>query len=186
MEDQEIIGLYWDRDQQAIVESQSKYGGYCHSVAWGVLGRREDAEECVNDTWLHAWNAMPPQRPSILSAFFAKLTRNLALDRWRRNRAAKRGGGQTELALEELGECLSGGSGPEQELEERETAAVLSAFLRRQPELDRNLFLLRYFQLESIASLAGRFHMGEGQVKTRLYRVRQRLKRALEEEGIRI
>lgn len=92
MEDHKIIDLYWARSQQAIVESDQKYGPYCRAIALGILAMREDAEECVNDTWLRAWNAMPPQRPSVLSAFFGKLTRNLSLDRWRRERAAKRGG----------------------------------------------------------------------------------------------
>ena len=111
MEDQQIIQLYWDRREQAIWESDRKYGAYCRSIARRILAVEEDAEECVNDTWLHAWNAMPPQRPSILSAFFGKLARNLSLDRWRRNRAAKRGGDQVELALHELGDCLPAPAG---------------------------------------------------------------------------
>ena len=92
MEDQQIIELYWARSEQAIRESETKYGAFCLSIARNILAQEEDAEECVNDTWLRAWNAMPPQRPGILSAFFGKLTRNLSLDRWRYNRAAKRGG----------------------------------------------------------------------------------------------
>ena len=113
MEDARIVELYWERDEAAIAESSAKYGGYCYQIAFRILALREDAEECVNDTWLHAWNAMPPQRPSILSAFFGKLARNLSLDRWRRNRAAKRGGSQVELALHELGDCLPAPGGPE-------------------------------------------------------------------------
>ena len=158
MEDQQIIQLYWDRREQAIWESDRKYGAYCRSIARRILAVEEDAEECVNDTWLHAWNAMPPQRPSILSAFFGKLARNLSLDRWRRNRAAKRGGSQVELALHELGDCLPAPGGPEQALDEKET--------------------------ESIAALAHSFHLRESQVKSRLFRTRQRLKAALEQEGI--
>lgn len=130
MEDQQIIQLYWDRREQAIWESDRKYGAYCRSIARRILAVEEDAEECVNDTWLHAWNAMPPQRPSILSAFFGKLARNLSLDRWRRNRAAKRGGSQVELALHELGDCLPAPGGPEQALDEKETGRVISQFLR--------------------------------------------------------
>ena len=160
MEDQQIIQLYWDRREQAIWESDRKYGAYCRSIARRILAVEEDAEECVNDTWLHAWNAMPPQRPSILSAFFGKLARNLSLDRWRRNRAAKRGGSQVE------------------------TGRVISQFLRSQPELDRALFIRRYWHLESIAALAQSFHLRESQVKSRLFRTRQRLKAALEQEGI--
>lgn len=184
MEDQQIIQLYWDRLEQAIVESERKYGSYCRAIARRILAVEEDAEECVNDTWLHAWNAMPPQRPSILSAFFGKLARNLSLDRWRRNRAAKRGGSQVELALHELGDCLPAGGGPEQALDEKETARVISQFLRTQPELDRALFIRRYWHLESMSNLAVAFSLRESQVKSRLFRTRQRLKAALEKEGI--
>ena len=184
MEDQQIIQLYWDRREQAIWESDRKYGAYCRSIARRILAVEEDAEECVNDTWLHAWNAMPPQRPSILSAFFGKLARNLSLDRWRRNRAAKRGGSQVELALHELGDCLPAPGGPEQALDEKETGRVISQFLRSQPELDRALFIRRYWHLESIAALAQSFHLRESQVKSRLFRTRQRLKAALEQDGI--
>lgn len=184
MDDQEIIDLYWARSQQAIEESDRKYGPYCTSIARGILNRLEDAEECVNDTWFRAWNAMPPQRPGILSAFFGKLTRNLSLDRWRRNRAAKRGGSQVEASLDELADCLPDRHQPDEELEARETAALISAFLRRQPELDRRLFVRRYFYLESIAVLADRFHLRQKQVTSRLHRIRQRLKLELEKEGV--
>lgn len=184
MEDQQIIQLYWDRLEQAIVESERKYGSYCRSIARRILAVEEDAEECVNDTWLHAWNAMPPQRPSILSAFFGKLARNLSLDRWRRNRAAKRGGSQVELALHELGDCLPASGGPEQALDEKETGRVISEFLRTQPELDRALFIRRYWHLEPITFLSQEFHLRESQIKSRLFRTRQRLKAALEKEGI--
>lgn len=184
MEDQQIIQLYWDRREQAIWESDRKYGSYCRSIARRILAVEEDAEECVNDTWLHAWNSIPPQRPNVLSAFFGKLARNLSLDRWRRNRAAKRGGDQVELALHELGDCLPAPGGPEQALDEKETGRVISQFLRTQPELDRALFIRRYWHLESIAALAQSFHLRESQIKSRLFRTRQRLKAALEKEGI--
>jgi len=184
MDDHKIIDLYWARSQQAIAESETKYGAYCRSIARGILNLEEDAEECVNDTWFNAWNAMPPQRPSLLSAFFGKLTRNLSLDRWRRNRAAKRGGSQVEVALHELEGCIPDRRTPDQHLEAGETAALISAFLRAQPELDRRLFIRRYFHLESLAALQARFGLTEGQVKSRLHRTRQKLKLALEQEGI--
>ena len=184
MEDQQIIELYWARSEQAIRESETKYGAFCLSIARNILAQEQDAEECVNDTWLRAWNAMPPQRPSILSAFFAKLTRNLSLDRWRRQRAAKRGGGQTALALQELEECLPDRRRPDEALEAAETARLISAFLRRQGELDRKLFVRRYFYLESLADLGARFGLTQGQVKSRLHRVRQRLRAELEREGV--
>ena len=141
MDDHEIIDLYWARSEQAIAESECKYGAFCRSIARNILRQEEDAEECVNDTWFRAWNLMPPQRPGILSAFFGRLTRNLSLDRWRYNRAAKRGGSQVEVALGELEECLPDPNRPEERLEERETAALISRFLGEQAPLDRVLFL---------------------------------------------
>lgn len=184
MEDCRIIELFWARSQQAIEESEQKYGSYCRTIARGILAQEEDAEECVNDTWLRAWNSIPPQRPNILSAFFGKLTRNLSLDRWRRNRAAKRGGSQVEVALHELEDCLPGHRQPDESLEASETAALISDFLRRQPDLDRRLFVRRYFHLESIAALADHFGLTESQVKSRLHRTRQKLKTALKQEGV--
>ena len=184
MEDGKIIDLYWARSQQAIEASEEKYGPYCHTIARRILDREEDAEECVNDTWLHAWNAMPPQRPNVLSAFFGKLTRNLSLDRWRRLRAAKRGGNQVEVALHELEDCLPDHRRPDEELEAGETAALISAFLRRQSELDRVLFVRRYFHLEPLNDLAEHFGLTAGQVRSRLHRMRNRLKQELEKEGV--
>ena len=184
MEDQGIIDLYWARSEQAIAESETKYGTFCRAIARNILRQEEDAEECVNDTWLHAWNAMPPQRPSVLSAFFGKITRNLSLDRWRHSRASKRGGPQVEVALEELEHCLPAPGRPEERLEERETAALISRFLREQSDLDRNLFLRRYWYLDSISALAKRFHLSEGQTKSRLHRIRLRLREALVREGV--
>ena len=184
MEDQQIVELYWARAEQAIQESEQKYGAFCRAISRNILEREEDAEECVNDTWLRAWNAMPPQRPGVLSAFFGRITRNLSLDRWRHDRAAKRGGAGVEVALEELGDCLPAPGRPEERLEERETAALISRFLREQTALDRNLFLRRYWYLDSISALAERFRMSESQVKSRLHRTRQRLRTVLLREGV--
>ena len=184
MDDHEIIDLYWARSEQAIAESECKYGAFCRSIARNILRQEEDAEECVHDTWFRAWNLMPPQRPGILSAFFGRLTRNLSLDRWRYNRAAKRGGSQVEVALGELEECLPDPNRPEERLEERETAALISRFLGEQPPLDRVLFLRRYWYLDSIAALAGRYHISESAVKSNLHRTRLRLKEALRKEGV--
>ena len=184
MEDGKIIDLYWARSQQAIAESEAKYGPYCHTMARRIQDREEDAEECVNDTWLRAWNAMPPQRPGILSAFFGKLTRNLSLDRWRRLKAAKRGGSQVEVALHELEDCLPDHRRPDENLEASETAAIISAFLRTYPAEDRALFVRRYFYLEPLNGLADRFGLSMGQTKSRLHRMRTRLKQELEREGV--
>ena len=184
MEDSMIVDLYWARSEQAIAESDRKYGRYCLSIARSIVELEEDAEECVNDTWLRSWNAMPPQRPGVLSAFFGKITRNLSLDRWRKNRAAKRGGSQVEVALLELEDCLTDRNTPEHHLEAAETARAISDFLRNQPELDRILFVRRYFHLESLAGLEARFGLTESQVKSRLHRIRKRLRNVLEQEGV--
>lgn len=184
MEDGKIIDLYWARSQQAIAESELKYGSYCAAIARRILEREEDAEECVNDTWLRAWNAMPPQRPGALSAFFGKLTRNLSLDRWRLLRAAKRGGSLVEVALHELEDCLPDHRRPDENLEAGETAAIISAFLRRCPEADRALFVRRYFHLEPLNDLSKQFGLSVGQVKSKLHRMRGKLKQELEREGV--
>ena len=120
MEDSAIIDLYWAREERALSETDAKYGGYCRSIAHNILKNREDSEECVSDTWLHAWNAMPPQRPSILSSFLGRITRNLSFDRCRRQNAEKRGGGSLPLALDELSECVPAPGRVEQALEARE------------------------------------------------------------------
>lgn len=186
MDDSKIIDLYWARSQQAIAESEQKYGAYCRTVARNILDRVEDAEECVNDTWLRAWNTIPPQRPSFLQAFFGKLTRNLSLDRWRRDRAQKRGGSQMELALEELEECLATRDRVDEALDAQTTAELISEFVRQLPKQDRLLFVRRYWYLDNIQTLAKTFGMGQSQVKTRLHRIRQRLKIQLEKEGVAI
>lgn len=184
MDDNKIIDLYWARSQQAIEESDRKYGAYCRAIARNILPRWEDAEECVNDTWLRAWNAMPPQRPAALQAFFGKLTRNLSLDRWRRDHAAKRGGHQTELALEELEDCLAARERVEEALDAENTAQSISDFLRTLPTTDRHLFIRRYWYLDDLKVLAKGFGMSQSQVKSRLHRIRLRLKAHLEKEGV--
>ena len=184
MDDNKIIDLYWARSQQAIAESDAKYGAYCRTVARNILSREEDAEECVNDTWLRAWNAIPPQRPTVLQAFFGKLTRNLSLDRWRRDRAQKRGGSQLELALEELEDCLAARERVDEAMDAQTTAGLISAFVRSLSQQDRVLFVRRYWYLDDIQTLSKQVGMGQSQVKSRLHRIRLRLKTALEKEGV--
>lgn len=184
MDDNKIIDLYWARSQQAITESETKYGAYCRTIARNILNREEDAEECVNDTWLRAWNVMPPQRPTLLQAFFGKLTRNLSLDRWRRDRAQKRGGSQVELALDELEDCLAARDRVDEQLDAQQTAGLISAFVRSLPQADRMLFVRRYWYLDDIQTLSRSLGMGQSQVKSRLHRIRLRLKKELEKEGV--
>ena len=183
MEDLEIVELYWARDERAISESDAKYGPLCRSIALRVLESAEDGEECVSDTWLRAWNAMPPRRPARLGAFLGKITRNLALDRWRRDHAEKRYGGETALALEELGEIVSGKS-LEDEVQSRELDRALDGFLRGLAKRDRELFLRRYWGTETLESLAKQTGLSLGAVHRRLGKLRESLRDHLQKEGI--
>ena len=184
MEDCEILDLYWQRSDQAIRESDRKYGNYCHTIAMNICGSREDAEECVSDTWLTAWNQIPPKRPSILSAFFGAITRNGAINRLRAERRAKRGGGQTDLALSELEQCIPSAQNVEQELEGKELEAGIRSFVAGLRSNDRNIFLARYFYLTPVKEIAQRLGCSESKVKTTLYRLRIKLQTYLKEEGL--
>ena len=134
MDDELIVKLYWDRSEHAISETSQKYGAYCHSIAYGILQSREDAEESVNDTYMDAWNAMPPHRPSILATFLGKITRRISIDRWRSLNRIKRGGGEVTLALEELEQCIAGGQSPEREIEKKELVQVIKSFSGQAPD----------------------------------------------------
>ena len=183
MEDTEIVELYWARNERAIEESDTKYGPLCRSIALRVLESAEDGEECVSDTWLRDWNAMPPRRPARLGAFLGKITRNLALDRWRRDHAEKRYGGETAMALEELGEIVSGKS-LEDEVQSRELDRALDGFLRGLAKRDRELFLRRYWGTETLESLAKQTGLSLGAVHRRLGKLRESLRDHLQKEGI--
>ena len=184
MEDSKIIDLYWARKEQALAETDTKYGSYCRTIARNILRNFEDTEECVSDTWLHAWNSMPPQRPGILSAFLGRITRNLSFDRCKYQQAAKRGGGALPLALDELGECIPSAQRVEYALEQKELAAAIDRFLRTLPEKDCNLFLRRDWYVDSISVIADRYGMKENTVKSILFRTREKLRKFLGEEGI--
>ena len=184
MEDRSIVDLYWARDEEAIAASRDKYGAYCGAIARNILTDAEDVPECVNDTWLGAWNAIPPQRPDFLGAFLGRITRNLSLKRWRRQTAQKRGGGEVPLALEELSRALPAGEDPAAVYESKEVAQSIDRFLRGLPKLVRQLFLRRYWYLESIAGIADSLGYGESRVKMSLLRTRKKLKQYLEQEGI--
>ena len=184
MDDESILQLFFQRREQALKETQAKYARLCLRVADGILADTRDAEECVNDTWFRAWNLMPDKRPAALSPFLGAIVRNLALDRWRRSRRQKRGGGETELALEELADCLPARGRVEQRLEEEELAAAINAFLARLPEADRKLFVARYWFLTPVTRLAEKLRCRPGSVKTRLYRLRLRLQEELRREGL--
>ena len=183
MEDEKIVQLYWQRDEQAIGVTEEKYGPYCTAIAHRILHSRRDEEECVNDTWLAAWNAMPPHRPNILSAFLGRLTRNLAFNRYTRNRADKRGGAETELVLHELAEIVSGREDVQGELERQELARELNVFLRGLGEKKRAIFLQRYWYGHSVGDIAARWGMKETAVSMMLHRLRRELRQHLTERG---
>lgn len=183
MKDHEIVELYWRRDEQAIPATAKKYGRYCAAIARNILDSPEDAEECLNDTYLRAWNSMPPHRPAILSAFLGKITRNLCLNRCRHAAAAKRGGGAAALALEELAECVSGQDSTESEQERRELVEAINAFLGSLPAQKRKIFLCRYWYFHTTAQIAGLYGRTEGSVAVLLSRLRKQLKQYLEERG---
>jgi RNA polymerase sigma-70 factor (ECF subfamily) len=184
MEDSQIITLYWQRDEAAIAESSRKYGIYCRTVADNILHCPQDAEECVNDTWLRAWNAMPPEKPSVLRLFFARITRNLSLSCWRRKHADKRGGGEMPLLLEELGDCVSNGDSVFEEYAKKTLAEALQQFLWALPMRDRTIFLKRYFYAMSVSDIARQMGMTENNVSKVLSRTREKLKHSLEVEDV--
>lgn len=184
MDDKQIVDLYWSRDEAAVRETAAKYGSYCGRVAGGILADWQDVEECVSDTWLGAWNAMPPHRPGRLRLFLAKITRSLACDRVRAQSARKRGGGVYTVALEELEECLPAVPGADRAVEDRELERMVDRFLHTLPERACSVFLRRYWYAESMEDIAGRYGMGVNTVKTSLFRTRQKLKAYLEKEGI--
>lgn len=176
MNDNAIIDLFFRRDQAAILEAQEQYGAYCLSVARNILENEEDSQECLNDLWLKVWNAIPPERPRLLRAYFAKIIRNLAINRHQAQRAQKRAGDRFTLSLEELADCIPDPDTTEEALWTRELGRSLNAFLETEKEPDRVLFVRRYFSCQSCAEIARDLGLSLGQVKTRLSRMRDRLR----------
>lgn len=183
MTDQEIIGLFQSRDQSAIGEVQTKYGAYCFRVADNILKNRQDSEECVNDTWLRAWNAIPPAFPKALRMFLAKITRNLSFNRYQAKRRGKRGGGELETVLEELEECLTDGFCLEEEILARELGECVNRFVRGLPEQSGNVFVRRYFYTETMAEIAERYGLTQNHVGVILSRTRKALRAYLEKSS---
>lgn len=184
MEDNQIIDLYWKRSEDAIVQTDIKYGGFCRTIAFNILNDRLDSEECVNDAYLRTWNAIPPQRPGIFSAFLGRITRNLSLDRFRREHAQIRGGSQTVLALEELGECVSDEFREETHFERKAIEKLLNDFLGGLKSEQRNIFLLRYWYLCPVKDIAQKLNISESKVKMTLLRSRETLRRQMEAQGV--
>ena len=182
MEDRAIVDLYWERDERAIRETQKKFERYCHRIAYNILSSDEDAEECVNDAYLAAWNSMPENRPTYLGGYMAKIIRNISLGRYDRNHAAKRHG--VQVVFEELEGCLSDWETPEVQYEQGCLREVLNSFLEGLDEQKRVIFLRRYFYTDSIAQIAERMQMSEGKVKSILFRLRGQLAAYLKEAGV--
>lgn len=184
MEDKDIIALYNRRNELAIEATRSKYGGLCFSIARNILAAEEDAEECVSDALLNAWNSIPPHNPRILSAFLGSLTRCAALKKWRDMRAQKRGGGETALVYEELSECLPDNADVQLRTEGHELAAMLNGFIATLPQNERRVFICRYWYCDSIADICARFGFSQSKVKSMLHRTRTKLLAALQKEGV--
>lgn len=183
MDDKKIVELYWSRSEQAISETQSKYGSYCYSIAYNILGNNEDAEESVNDTYNDAWNSIPPHRPSILSTFLGKITRCISIDKWRNYNAKKRGGGELPLVISELQDCISDEGTVEREFEKQHLSDIINTFVKSLPETEQKVFLCRYWYMDSIASICKQFNFSESKVKSMLFRTREKLRVVLEKEG---
>ena len=183
MDDVQIVQLYWDRDEQAIPATSDKYGNYCTSIAKNILGNQEDAEECVNDTYLNAWNSMPPHKPNILSTFLGKITRNLSFNRYKHNTANKRGGGELPVVLEELSDLVSGKDDVEQAFDQTELTKAIDTFLDSLSPKKRSIFISRYWYTDSISEIAVRHNMNDGAVSMTLNRIRLKLHNYLLERG---
>ena len=185
MEDWQIVELYHRREERAVSETEKKYGPFCCSIAMKLLSLPEDAEECVNDTWHAAWRRMPPERPVSLRAFLGRITRNLAISRFRASRAQKRYAG-LELLLSELEECVPSGVNVEKTVEERELSEAVSRWLESLPRQDGDLFVRRYWYGDAAAELAAAQGVTPNQMAQRMRRMRKALKEFLEAEGVAI
>ena len=183
MQDQEIVALYHQRDEMAIKHTETKYGAYCTGIAQHILQNMQDSEECVNDTWLHTWNSIPPAKPENLKTYVGKITRNLSLNRYELRHRQKRGGGELTVALDEIGEVASPDADLASQLERQEFARILNAFLWSLPERDCSIFIRRYYYVESVEEIAERYALSTAAVYKSLSRARIKLRAALEKEG---
>lgn len=183
MNDKSIVDLYFNRDEEAITQTDQKYGRYCYCIAYNILSNKEDAEESVSDTYMAAWRAIPLHRPPVLSTFLGKITRHISIDRWRERSAYKRGVGEVPLALEELEYCVAGMQNVELDYERKEIIRAYVKFLDTLPTTERRVFLCRYWYVESIATIADNFGFSQSKVKTMLHRTRAKLRKQLAQEG---
>jgi RNA polymerase sigma-70 factor (ECF subfamily) len=184
MNDMEIINLYIERSENAISETASQYGGYCAAIAMNILHNREDADECVNDTYLNLWNTIPPEHPKVFSTFIGAITRNLSLDRYRKSKSKKRGGSYKALLLSELEDCIPSSDNVEEAVDAKELTASIDTFLDTLKKDDMAYFVCRYWYNYSIGEIAEKLNASQGKVKMSLHRTRGKLKNYLEERGI--
>lgn len=183
MEDNDIIQLFFERDENAIKETSVKYGGYCSSIARNILKNREDAEECVNDTYLKVWNVVPPERPVMFKAFLGRITRNISFNLYKKMNADKRGSGQIALVLDELAECVSDGNDPYRKIERDELLTAVNSFLETVQQEKRIMFVRRYWYSDSVADIAKRCGVSENRVSVNLNRLRKKMLSYLIERG---
>ena len=183
MEDSQIVGLYFCRDEGAIDETQKKYGPYLHKIAYNILQDIQDSQESVNDTYLAAWNSIPPHRPDILSTYLGKIARRISIDIFRKRNRLKRRESEYAISLSELDEAISDGFTPEETLQAQQLGAAISDFLHQLPEQSRHVFIGRYYYCDSIKEVARYCSISEAKTKTLLYRIRCSLKEYLRKEG---
>ena len=183
MTDSQIVEMYWDRNEQAVTATSEKYGTYCYTVAYGILHNEEDSKESVNDTYMSAWNSMPPHKPSALKTFLGKITRRISIDRWRKKTAEKRGGEMAEV-LDELSECAAANGDPIAETEKEMLDKTINTFVRELKDTEQRVFLCRYWYAKSVKEIAKLFGFSESKVKVMLMRTRNKLKARLETEGL--
>ena len=183
MDDRQIISMYFARNEAALAQTQQKYGEYVMSIANNILDNVQDAQECLNDALLRLWHSIPPENPKDLKAYIAKIVRNDALERYRDRTRQKRGGGQVPVALTEVEDVLQGSDDPMSEADRRALVSLINSFLQTQPERERNVFILRYFYLESVSEIAKAHKLKQSHVLMILSRTRQKLKKAIEKEG---
>ena len=184
MEDSQIMELYWKRDESAIQETANQYGSYCHSIAFRITNSQEDADECVSDTWLRAWNSIPPNRPARLATFLGKITRNLAIDRRRTETAKKRGGCEYDVAYHELENCLSSEAEPSARIEQQELVRHIEAFLLTLPVKERRVFILRYWHFKTVSDIAWQYGYSISKTSMMLHRTRKKLRTYLRNRGV--
>ena len=184
MDDRRIVELFLERSEEAILETDIKYGRYCHKIAFNVLGNDEDSEECVNDAYMRAWGSIPPNEPDSMASYIGRITRNLDLDRLRQKQSDKRGNGEVPVVLDELAECVSGHDELERRQDSAEIAAAIDSFLDELNSVERGVFMRRYWMMEPIADVANRYDISVSKTTTMLFRLRNRLKKHFMKEGI--